>query len=311
LISGAAVFFAWRQSLATFTHPMLYRPDLSRSWIEGALHECAQSAVLVGVLVSPAVVLAGPKRLLRNAWARAPWTSAVVGLVTLVELGGEVLRDRDGSTVLGPGYYVQPQGVGNIGNDVLPRHLLVGLALVGVVALLFAVFAFLPPTLNALTRIRRAHLGTPTSPALSIVALAAAGYVLTCMWSVMTRGVLFDRYFLPVLPLVGILVLEDAGGTRASATPRVRAFGSAALLALAAFGGIYAANAASFNGTAWRVAEQAAELAGNPKRVSDPPSGGGPLTTTVAFPSTELGRHQAAGSASWWEAKPIPKRGEN
>jgi hypothetical protein len=266
LILMACVFIWWRQGLSALGTETPQFPSLSS--IKPALHSSAQSAVLVGLLVSPAVILAEPRRLLKAAWARAPRTSAAVGFLAVLALGGETARHRETAKFLGPGYVMNPNGPAGIGPDLFPKRLLEALALVGVLAVLFLFFAALPPMLNALTRVCRGQRETPMSPPLSVVTLAAVGYGLSYTLSGVSRGIFFDRYLLPLLPLIAVLVL-NADAAHAVATRSLRIASGAALLALAAFGAVYAANAASYSGTEWSVAEHAAKLAGSPQRVDD------------------------------------------
>ena len=151
--------------------------------------------------------------------------------------------------------------------------------------------------------IRQKHLGTPASPPLAIVTLAALGYGLACALPALFRLASFDRYLLPLIALVGILALQT-GEPAPSAQRGVRIIGAGALLGLALFGLIYAANSASFDGTKWRVAEQASKSAGSPKLVE----GGFEWTNYHAGKQIFFANrdHPAARSASRFEQSPIP-----
>jgi Dolichyl-phosphate-mannose-protein mannosyltransferase len=281
LVALAAVFWAWRRGLPGFYPTVLTVPSLSST--ASALHTGAQAAVLVGLLASPAVLLAGPGRLVKVAWTRAPRTSIAITFVTVLVLGNELVSPRPFGVALlprpylgnflGPGNYVLPNGV--LGSDTLagtradlfPTALFASLALIGFLATVLLVLTALPPLINALGRARHGQLGTPTSPALSVVTLGAVGYGFPCaLPALFGPGLVFDRFLLPLVALVGVLAL-DAGGARAVATRGIPIVGGAALLALAAFGAVYAANSASFDGTKWSVAEQVARLARSPERV--------------------------------------------
>jgi hypothetical protein len=123
----AAIFFLWRRGLPTFQKVVLERPSLSSAKL--AWHADAQSAVLVGLL-APAVLLAGPIRIVKVAWARAPRASVASGIVTLLALGGEVLHQRASASFLGPGNYILPNGtfgtetVSGTRPDLLPKPVL-------------------------------------------------------------------------------------------------------------------------------------------------------------------------------------------
>jgi hypothetical protein len=266
----AAIFVMWRRDLPGF-QTLTARFPKHLAEVPAAWRRGVGSAVLVGLLVSPAVLLAGPRRLVSAAWARGPRASVAAGLVTVVVLGGETAQHRASGMFLGPGNFVLPNGI--VGTDtlagtrpdLLPRPLFAALALVGVLAVVLLVLAAVPPTMDAFARIRDGRLGTPASPALAVVTLGAAGYGLAFLLPAAFGLPLYDRYMLPFVALVGLLALARGP---AVATPRGTLIVSgAALLALAAFGFIYAANSASFDGTKWSVAEQATTLAGSPDRV--------------------------------------------
>jgi hypothetical protein len=92
------------------------------------------------------------------------------------------------------------------------------------------------------------------------VVLGASGFALLCIVPPLVGVTTFDRYLLPLVPLVGILVLR----TDADAAHRrdVSAAGALTCAALAIFGLVYAANSASFDGAKWEVATAAAERVG-------------------------------------------------
>jgi hypothetical protein len=102
---------------------------------------------------------------------------------------------------------------------------------------------------------------------LVVVALAATGYSIGCAFAVaLGYSKLFDRYLLPIIPLVAILALHTNAST-AAVSRRVRVAGYAALGALAVLGAVFGANSASFDGTKWRVASHAVELVSDPTLV--------------------------------------------
>jgi hypothetical protein len=173
--------------------------------------------------------------------------------------------------LLGPGNYVSLNGTLDLDSitgtrpDLLPKSVFALLALVGVVSVLMLVLAAVPASLNALARVRDEGLSPPASPPLALVSLAAVGFFLTCPLPALVNPFSFDRYLLPVIPLAGILALHAGRGV--ATTRGVRIISSAALVALAVFGFMYAANSASFDGTKWSVADRAATFAGSPLRV--------------------------------------------
>jgi len=115
--------------------------------------------------------------------------------------------------------------------------------------------------------VKRTQRTGMTSPQLVIVTLAAIGYAVSCVAPVVLGFTfLFDRYLLPIIPLVAILTLHSSGPTVAT-TRRARIAGCTTLAALAALGAVYGANSASFDGAKWRVARQGIALARDPKLV--------------------------------------------
>jgi 4-amino-4-deoxy-L-arabinose transferase-like glycosyltransferase len=273
LLVAAAAFLLWRRGLPGFSDLTPAQPDPSS--VRSAFQLACRSAVLVGVLTAPAVVLAGPTRLVRAAWARAPRTSIVVGFVTVSALVAESARHRGSGAFLGPGDYVMSTGtldtytVSGSRPDLLPKALLLVLALVGIATALLLVLAAIPPTLDALASLARRRVPVPASPALAVVGLAAVGYGLAYALPTGFRVVTFDRYLLPLLPLVAVLVLRATRPT-VMTRPQGRIAGGAAVAALAAlavFGLIYAANSASFDGTKWKIAKEVSKAAGGATRV--------------------------------------------
>src|SRR5439155_8639692 len=77
----------WRRGLAGFANLTLQRP--SAVSVKSTARHFEESALLLGLLVTPAVLLAGPARLLTRARARATWATLVVCLAT----GALVVRD--------------------------------------------------------------------------------------------------------------------------------------------------------------------------------------------------------------------------
>jgi hypothetical protein len=268
-IGSALIFVAWRRGLPGFTSLSPGRPTFAS--VETAFHKTAESAVLVGLLVSPAAVLAGPIRLAKRAWQRAPRMSVVVGACAGLMLGGEMLLER-ASVPLGPGNYVLPNGtlgtvtVSGTRADLVAKPLRTPLVVIGIAVVVVLVLAALPPILDGLSRLRVMRLGTPESPRLAIVVIAASGYGVACALPSVFRLPYYDRYLLPLIPLLGVLVIYT-GQQLATESRGAELIGSVTLVGLAMFGFVYAANSASFDGAKWRVATQAAKTAGGANRV--------------------------------------------
>jgi hypothetical protein len=142
---------------------------------------------------------------------------------------------------------------------------LTALAIVGALALVVLVGTVAATVTESMATARRRRLAVTTSPALLIVTLAALGYAVASIVAVaFGYSRFFDRYLIPIVPLVAILALRGDGAPTAR---RARIAGCTTLAALAVFGSVYAANSAAFDGTKWSVATQAVRLAKDAKRV--------------------------------------------
>jgi len=269
LIASAGLFYAWRRNLPGFLNVTPRLPTLSRVGL--AALESGQSLVLIGLLASPAVVLADPRRLLRIAWGRARRTTLTAGLTTAGIFTVAMLR-TGASAVLVPGDYFLPNGtLGSDGlkglrPDLIPRSVVAVLAIVGASALVVLVCAAAASVTNGVAHFRNQRQSA-ASPPLVVVTLATIAYAIACVVPVVLGYTfLFDRYLLPIIPLVAILALRS-GGPAVAISRRIRIAGCTALAALAALGAVYGANSAAFDGTKWRVASQAVAVAGDPKLI--------------------------------------------
>jgi 4-amino-4-deoxy-L-arabinose transferase-like glycosyltransferase len=265
----AVVFLRWRGSLPGFQSLTPLRPHLSS--IKATASEGLQSAVLVGLLVAPAVFLAGPWRLLTKSWNRAP--RATVGAV-IVSAAGLIAENatRVSHGFIGPGDYVLPNGsLGNalipgMRSDLLPVGILTALAIVGLLSAVVLCAACVPIAADVWTRIRKRDVSVRGSVVVTILALSVCGYIAAILLPLLAELNFWDRYVLPLVPILGILVLLAPGERGPSQTSRV--MGTGALVILAVVGMIYAANAASYDGSTWHTATRAAQIAGSPQKVN-------------------------------------------
>ena len=264
---AAAVFYAWRLTLPHWYSHVLHAPGPTELWV--AQDELARAAIVVGLLVLPAVVLAGPLRAVRVAHARAPRTTGLLLVATGLWLALSIERHWEPERVLGPGNYVSSRGALRLDTITGERHLLfdrpvlVSLAVLGACSVLGLVALAIPVIagLQGRVRDRRVWL-TPSEGAVALVALAACGYAATFSVSTLVEQAMFDRYLLPIVPLVAILALRcEPTHPGARRVGRVRA-ATVAFVGLAALGAVFALNAASFDGTKWKVAEQARSVTG-------------------------------------------------
>jgi len=267
---AAALFYRWRRTLPGYINPHAHAPSLHL--VDHTVQDLWQWLLLVGVLAGPAVLLADPIRLLRAARARAPRTAVAAGAATagLLALALAGYGVPDG--VVGPGDYILANGslgtemVHGSRPDLLPRGLLGILAVGGALSLVVLVSAAAAPLARGAGTLRRRQQPT-APPALFIVAFAAAGFVVTAALPELLgySENLFDRYLLPLVPLVAILVLR--AGAKSPVLRPARVAGVAALAVLALLGVGFAANSASFDAANWSVATRAVEITKDPTRV--------------------------------------------
>lgn len=279
VIVATVVVMAWVRSLPGWAMNSPALPttsDLTKGW-----HFTTRSGVLVGLLVLPGVVFAGPLRLVRSAWERSRVVSGAVGVVVAGALLVEIAQQRSSVYLLGPGNYVLTNGVGSTGTihgvyrpDLFPHLLLRLAALVGVASTTVMVVALVPAVLGLGRRVRDHRFGPPVPPALAIVVLATLGFVVSPPASVPFGLSSFDRYFLPALPLITLLVVragrERASGPRPHRHDRAGAWSVAGWVVgagLLVFGVVLAANSASFDAAKWEVADRAASVVGGVDRV--------------------------------------------
>ena len=236
-------------------HAPVWMPD--GATIGWALESSRRLLPLLGVLVAPAVFLARPTALARRAWSRDRGATVVVGSLVVVAVLGWFVA---GGSPLGPGNYVYENGV--LGNIVLEGHRpsllgfipLLAVRLAALMSVTTVAVAAVPPAFDLVARVRLRRWHPPASPAFDMCALAVVGFgALIVVRALGTT--LWDRYLLPIVPLVGLLVLAEARSLPSVATRNIpRLAGVVALVGLAALGLVYTVNSASFDGTRWKVA---------------------------------------------------------
>lgn len=226
---------------------------------------------LTGLLLLPVIVLAGPVTIVRRAWAAsANLTTALSGLLALW-LAVMYFRVQRTPFV---GNYVAREGVLSTdvlaGNrpDVIPHALFDLLVLVGSIGGIIVVLAAVPFVMDVPHRIRAREL-RPTEPIVAVLGLVIAGFAVAYSLAIVTGLPVYDRYALPVLPLVAFLVLRSTrSDVRAARTaqPR-RLWAGVAIVLLAVLGLAYTVESASFDGTRWKVSEMATKAGYRPLQV--------------------------------------------
>ncbi len=271
VVAAAIVFLWWRgYSNAKSLSPALPTPH---SIWDGIL-KATEFVRLLALLITPAVLLARPMRLLRNAWVSSRTVTLVFGGAMLVLQVGIYLHVRATPFV---GNYLSRDGVLSRavleGNrpDVIPSALFDLLVFVGSTAAVVLAVAMVPFVLSLLDRLRTRRF-TINDPAGTTIALTVVGYSAAYLLAVVTKLPLYDRYALPFVPLVAFQLLRVSLAVpdttpSPDTTPRpLAAVGAAvALVVLATVGIAFAADSAEFDGTRWHVAQLAVD-AGYPAR---------------------------------------------
>jgi len=234
---------------------------------------------LTGLLLTPLLLFVGPVDVVRTAWRRSPVLSAVVGAGATLWMGASYLRVPEVPFV---GNYVDLYGV--LSRDVLPgarvpvipENLFRLMAVVGSVSAVVIALAMVPALVDAGRRLRARDL-VPRDPVTAVLGLATLGFSVAYALAIATELPVFDRYVLPVLPLVGLLLVRRVRAEQtvaaAPATGRAPARGwrvATTVVALVVLGGIglaYATDSASFDGARWEVDRAVARLGWKPTRI--------------------------------------------
>jgi hypothetical protein len=236
---------------------------------------------LVGLLLVPLLIWAGPVRIVRRAWGLAPVTAAVVGAGSALWMAASYLRVPDVPFV---GNYVDLYGV--LSRDVLtgprdpviPETLFRLLAVIGSAAAVVLALALVPVLVDGARRVRERDLSLP-DPVTAILALSALGFTVAYSFAIATELPVFDRYVLPVLPLAGLLLARRSRATETASRPvgsETPARGPsrrtviATVVALVLLGGVglaYGTDSASFDGTRWRLDRAVAAQGWKPGRI--------------------------------------------
>src|SRR5262249_19783887 len=134
---------------------------------------------------------------------------------------------------------------------ILPRPVLAALAVVGAVSAVLVVLHVIGVGVAFLSGRRDGLREAVPAPA-AVIALAAVGFALLSVAPPAVGIESFDRYGLPLVPLVAIGVLHGAPVGRP--TPRADLVTAGiALVVVGTVGAVYALNLASYDGTRWRV----------------------------------------------------------
>ncbi len=273
LAVGAAVVLLWWVQVP---HPLSLSPEMpSRGSLVSVGMEGAGFLRLAGLLLSPVLVLAGPVRLVRRAWAASRGATVVLGGGASLMLLATYARRTSVPFV---GNYVDRFGV--LANDVMrgnrslvmPARVFDVLVAVGMLGALLLVLAAVPALVALWSRCRARDLAL-RDPLLAAVFLCLVGYAIAYGAAVALVMPIFDRYALPAIPLVGLLALRAVAvpvpavePARARVEPR-RVAPVLAVAVLAFVGLAFAADSASFDATRWHVATAATHRGYDPLQV--------------------------------------------
>jgi hypothetical protein len=266
-VVGLVVLFAWWRGVP---HAKDLAPSMpTTSSLKSAYLNGAGFLRLAGITLVPVVLLANPRAIVRRALRTdrvlTLWVVLAAGFVMLTgyvpkrPFVGNYFARRGvlGDDIILPG--VRPLIMPNWAFDVL-----VAIGTVSALVIVCATVPWLVETRDAV-RARRVPGG---DPAVALPGLTVAGFAVAYELAMATGLPIFDRYALPALPLIGVLLLGsaerrrahdvpegDAGPARAARTHATLAAGGMVLLVL--IGAAYTAESASFDGTRWKVGEMA------------------------------------------------------
>jgi hypothetical protein len=264
VLVGAAVFWAyWR----TIPHPKAFSPAMpSGHSIRATVYKGTGLVRLLGLLVAPAVIAANPRRLLARSWTVAKDTTVFMGVGVITVLA---FTASAAPTIAFAGNYITPNGILASGvaagrrADILPPGMFNTLLAVGTSSAALLAIALVPFLHEVPIRLRTRELA-PRDPVNAFIALVVAGYGAAYSLAAITGIPLYDRYVLPTVPLVALLLLRNPParldhGKSFSPSARTRALAVVAACVLGFVGLVYTADSAAFDGARWKVASDATE----------------------------------------------------
>ncbi len=223
---------------------------------------------LTGLLLIPVVVWIGPIRIARRAWGASRALTLLVAGATGTWLLVTYLRNPAVPFV---GNYVDRHGV--LAEDVLKgRRLLVMpapmfdlLVIAGSIAGILLMLALVEPLLRLVSRVQTRDSAL-TDPGTTLIALTVVGFAAAYTIAIATKLPIFDRYALPAIPLIGLMLISSMSRAEitadASHTARVMpstrtgvVLTGAVLILFAGVGLLFGTDSAAFDATRWRVDE--------------------------------------------------------
>ncbi len=252
---------------------------------------------LVGLLLLPVVIIAGPIAIAKRAWEASSTLTTLLTTGMVLWLGATYLRVDDSPFL---GNYVARHGVlsddvlSGDRTDVIPRSLFDLLVVLGSIAGIVIVLAAIPFLTELPARLRERRSLDVRSPLIAVMGLTVTGFAAAYTLAILTGLPVYDRYALPLLPLVAFLVLHTTAREHATfrTTTRTRdVWAGVAMMLLAILGLAYTADSASFDATRWKVAQMAVDR------------GYGPIQVGGGF--EWLGYHRQYGPQFRWEGAKV------
>jgi hypothetical protein len=235
---------------------------------------------LAGLWLAPLLVFRRPARIVRDAWH----ASAVATVATVVVVGGWLAVTAARLPRLGfAGNYFVPNGALGDGVSSGHRPLLIptgwfdALVVLGTLAAVLLAVLAVPTACATVNAIRRRDATmVDRSPARTFVGACAVLYAAAYAVAAITGLPLYDRYTMPIVGILCVLVVPRvaAGGAMSDRDRRVPtlrwrdAAASAVTFALlAGIGLLYTLDSASFDAVRWNVSEMAVHAGWRPDAV--------------------------------------------
>lgn len=228
---------------------------------------------LAGLLLFPVVVLAGPVKIVRRAWQASDAVTTLLTSLMAVWLVGTYFRVPSTPFL---GNYVARDGVlsdvvlAGTRPDVIPRSVFNVLVGFGSIAGMLIVLAAVPCIVGLTRQLRSRTMPSFTDPLVAVMGLTITGFAIAYSFAIATGLPVYDRYALPILPLIGLLVLR----TRRHEVPAEHparshyAWAGVTLVLLGILGLAFTADSASFDASRWKVAEMVTKNGYEPIQVN-------------------------------------------
>ncbi len=221
---------------------------------------------LVSLLLFPVIILARPSGLVRRGKELSATVLYSVLALVMMFLAATYALDSEHPFV---GNYVDRRGaLGDLiihGERpyVMPRFAFDALVLVASVTAIVIALTCIPCALQVLERIRSRAFLDRIDPITLLLASMVGGMFIVHEVAIVLGYPIFDRYLLPAIGPLGILVLRSGrGGSSDASLLRGRATAAAGVVAMLVLGGLgiaFAQESASFDAARWKAAELAVD----------------------------------------------------